>query len=349
MLCLLKCWRKRWKRYCYRHQKDTRVQRAIPTVPPTCTVATMATEQAPLTFTQAHHLVVDVHEYSLLDIKMNRLLFYIFVVLIYIGLNVALLGANMNDQEYIETHYYLSFHLSSFWGVFIFALIEALVFFVTKTLSWDNRIQSTVVLCNVMLTFATALLFTFDPVAYETPAHYMEYIAQILISAVNLIFLNTYMNNIRDKTSPVYKLRYLEVFIALFVLGLSILTLFLYTRSTGDPTGNDNSSSSLIWWNVWMDIVREIGPERSAHFAEFFNEICNGIFALFYTMISYTAVRKHLEEQYHRMRSADFYPGTGSTSCFVANDSYTSLKSNLDVSNHCNHHRIRNSNSTFLV
>jgi len=47
---------------------------------------------APLTFVQIHHLIEDIHEYGLLDVKMNRLLIYIFSILLYIGLNAALLA-----------------------------------------------------------------------------------------------------------------------------------------------------------------------------------------------------------------------------------------------------------------
>jgi hypothetical protein len=75
---------------------------------------------APLTFVQIHHLIEDIHEYGLLDVKMNRLLIYIFSILLYIGLNAALLGANFQVQEFIEEHYYIAFHMADFWGLFGF-------------------------------------------------------------------------------------------------------------------------------------------------------------------------------------------------------------------------------------
>jgi hypothetical protein len=234
-----------------------------------------------LTFAQVHHLVDDVHEYGLLDVKMNRLLIYIFLILIFVGLNVALLGANFEEQAFIEENYYSTFHMAAFWGVFGFSLLEALVLFATNIVSLDSQFQSAVILFNVMATFATAFLFSFDSVVFEVKAHYMEYSVQILISSVNMVFLRHYLR-MADKESPVYRFRNVARAVSWTVTALSVFTLILYTGA----------------------IEVRMGPERSAHFCEFINEIFNGMFAFCYAVYFYCDVRRQLDEHYISMRRA---------------------------------------------
>jgi hypothetical protein len=233
-----------------------------------------------LMFTQVHQLVDNVHEYSLLDTKRNRLLIYIFLLLIYIGLNVALLGANFQEQKFIEENYYISFHMVAFWGVFGFTTLEALVLIATDYVSWNSRLQVALLLFNVMMSFATAVLFSFDPKLYEAPAHFMEYSIQVLISAMNMIFVNTYIRA-ASSTSMVYRFRYLEYVVLTLVLALSLFQLSVYA---GAPRV-------------------EMGAERAAHFAEFTNEIFNGLFALLYAILSYTDVRNQLQDHYLKMKA----------------------------------------------
>jgi hypothetical protein len=227
-----------------------------------------------LAIVHLHRFLGDAHEHRLQDVRQNRLLIYVFLIVLYIGLNAALLGANFKSQDFIELFYFSSFHLTAFWSVFGFTLLEAFILISTDILSWSNKLQTLLVLFNVMSTFATATLFTFDPHEFEVPAHYMEYTVQILISGVNIIFLQSYMNRNGDPESMVYKLRYLEMTVALLVLGLSMLTLVLYTGV----------------------IPLKIESERAAHFCEFTNEIFNGIFALAYAISCFTDVRNKLEK-----------------------------------------------------
>ena len=44
-----------------------------------------------------------------------------------------------------------------------------------------------------------------------------------------------------------------------------------------------------------------MGPERAAHFCEFTNDIFNGLFALYYAVLSYMDVRSNQQECYDKM------------------------------------------------
>jgi hypothetical protein len=227
--------------------------------------------QARQTMAQA---IRDVHEYERLNLQQNLLLRYLFLVLLYVGLNVALLGANFASQDFIEQHYYQTFHMISFWGVFGFTLLEAHVLIATGIVSWPHRLQTILILFNVMASFATAVLFSIDPQVYEVPAHYMEYSVQILISCVNILFLQT-----TTSTGTLIIRRRFELAVAIVVLGLSIATLIVYAT----------------------------GAERSAHFCEFINEIFNGLFTLFFAAFCYEDVHGQLEQQYAGMQALKQY------------------------------------------
>jgi len=231
---------------------------------------------------QILYLMGDVHEYGVLKARQNHLLLYVFLVLLYIGLNVALLGANFQSQELIEEEYYSSFHMAAFWGVFGFTLLEAFILIATDIITWANRCQTLVILFNVMAAFATAMLFSFDPHLYEVPAHYMEYSIQILISWVNIIFLRSYMIRAAN-TGPnsMYRCGSVEMAVALAVLGLAMFTLIVYTGV----------------------IPTDMGPERAAHFCEFINEIFNGLFALAYATFCYKDANKQLNQHYKGMKA----------------------------------------------
>jgi hypothetical protein len=48
---------------------------------------------------------------------------------------------------------------------------------------------------------------------------------------------------------------------------------------------------------------QNMGAERAAHFAEFTNEIFNGLFALLYAILPYTDVRNQLHDHYFKMKA----------------------------------------------
>jgi hypothetical protein len=145
--------------------------------------------------------------------------FYLSSIIIYVACNIVLLYVNLTQtQDSIEEHCYLSFHLTSFWSTFLFALVEAVVIYHTthrtrtnsvpaststnnnsnRTLNLNTNnynilynskspvLMMTMILWNIGSTLGVALLFTIDPSTYEHEAHILEYIFQIVISIVDV-------------------------------------------------------------------------------------------------------------------------------------------------------------------
>ena len=239
--------------------------------------------ESPLTFFQAHRLVHDLHDHGLLEVRKDRLLIYIFLILMFLGLNVALMAANCKSQQFIEENYFTTFHMASFWGVFAFTMLEALVLIATDVISWDNRVLSSIILFNVMASFATAFLFSFHPRAFEVVSHYIEYTVQLLITGVNLVFVINYTRSANPQ-AMVYRLRNIEIGVAIFGLILSILTLIIFTGA----------------------IPMNMEKERAAHFCEFANDIFNGTFALCYAVLCYMDVRITQQECYEKMTRVNY-------------------------------------------
>ena len=237
---------------------------------------------AVLTFTQVHFLVNHLQEYKRLETKRGHFLIYMFLLLVYIGLNVALLIANFQDQEVIESEYYIPFHMSGFWGLFGFTIVEGMILIATDFVSWNNWLQSMILLFNVVMTFACAMVFTIDPEIYEVPAHFMEYSAQVLVSVVSVTFLNDSLRfTSLGGASRSRLLPYAEGLVMIIVLAASLFQLSLYAGRPEVP----------------------MGPERSAHFCEFAIEIFNGTFALAYAMMAHRNVGQSMEQHYLALQS----------------------------------------------
>jgi hypothetical protein len=224
-----------------------------------------------------HQVAHDIHEFGIIKERLNWFLIYIMAILLYLGLNGALLVANSFDQEFIEEHYELPMHYLSFWGVFLFTVVEAVLLISTGVVRWENKGKSTIILFDVCLSFFSALLYTLDPEVFEVPCHYVEYLVQIPITCVNLIFVNQTMNTtgLESKESITTRIsRWTESGSSHAVLLLSVFQLLLY--------------SSFIPVNM--------GNERSAHFCEFTNELVNGIFALKYAIVCYNEWKNQLDQ-----------------------------------------------------
>jgi len=237
-------------------------------------------------FQKMFTLFKNVHDYSVDSTRKYILLVYIFLLLIYIGMNFGLLSVNFQPQAFIEAHYYLPFHLVAFWGVFSFTLIEAFLLVSAGIVSIRNIFQSTIVLGNVISSLLTAILFSMYPTFYEVPAHYIEYSIQIFVTGVNIIFVTDYIRKAYKNPEGLFKrypllnkLRWIELIVSGPVLLLSVLQLFIY--------------SGLI--------PVTIEAERAGHFCEFVNEIVNGFFALIYTVTLYWGLESKLENHYRSL------------------------------------------------
>ena len=240
--------------------------------------------EGPLNFFQAHRLVHDLHDHGMLEVRKDRLLVYIFLILMFVGLNMAMVAANCKPQDFIDANYYVSFHMAQFWGVFAFTMLEALVLIATDAISWNNRIMSAIILFNVVASFATAFLFSFHPKTFEVVCHYIEYTVQILITGVNIVFVQN-SKTWGDRRIFGFRLYHVEICVAIVGSIISIMTLIIYT-------------------GVFSSLV--MASERAAHFCEFANDIFNGLFALYYAIISYMDVRISQQECYMKMTRLNY-------------------------------------------
>ena len=72
----------------------------------------------------------------------SQLVWYMGVVLSYWGIVATLLIANHASQDFIESNYFLTFHMVEFWGAFGFALAEAiLLYHNTQLLSYSSLLK----------------------------------------------------------------------------------------------------------------------------------------------------------------------------------------------------------------
>ena len=122
-------------------------------------------------FERLHKLMHDIHDYDLKSSQKLKLLLYMTVIVIYIGVQVGLLAANFKDQNFIDTHYYLPFHLAEFWAVFIFVTSEAFILISAEILNLQSTLQMSLLVFNIIVTLMVAILFTLYPDFYEVPAH----------------------------------------------------------------------------------------------------------------------------------------------------------------------------------
>jgi hypothetical protein len=240
-------------------------------------------EAVPVTYFRLHTLIHNIHDYSVINTRKTLMLVYVFLIMVYIGLFVALLAANFKSQEFIEDNYYLAFHLSSFWGVAVFTVLEAFILVAADAIiftweKWWYFVGALLILINVVASFTAALLFSLDPEVYEVESHYIEYSTQILISSINFVFIFSYLGT-KSQTSVFYRYRYLEMLIAFLVLVLSIIQLFIYSGVLKTP----------------------MEAERAAHFVEFANEIFNGLFALLYAVATYLDIKEKVDTHYTEM------------------------------------------------
>jgi glucan phosphoethanolaminetransferase (alkaline phosphatase superfamily) len=216
-----------------------------------------------------HRLIFGLHLQSQVRWKIHLIQFYIFSLLSYIAVFLALLGVNFKPNSFIDKHYHLAFHHLAFWGVFVFTVIEAFILTLTNLVT---KFQMYILGFNVVTTLTTVVLFSIYPHEYEVVTHYLEYTIQIFISAVNFLFVLNLMKR-RDTSNVFYKYRYLELFAVCLVIVLSIFQLIFFTEAI--PLGG-------------------LEGDRLAHFLEFINEIMNACFVLCFAFVTYSDFQKEL-------------------------------------------------------
>ena len=124
------------------------------------------------------------------------------------------------------------------------------------------------IIVNVGGTLIALILFLFNAEFFETTAHWIEYSIQFCVTFTSFAFI---FGN-QDKKSALYKYRYYEAGLVCISLIIACLKLFVYGEV----------------------IEFEMGGERAAHFFEYSGEMFNDAFALAFTIIRLTAVKKQI-------------------------------------------------------
>ena len=125
-----------------------------------------------------------------------------------------------------------------------------------------------ILIVNVGGTLVALILFLFDGEIWETPAHWIEYSIQLFVTLTSFVFI---FGN-KDKTSVLYRYRYLEAGLVCISLAIASLKLFVYGEV----------------------IEFEMGGERAAHYFEYSGELFNDIFAIMFTYIRYQQAQQQI-------------------------------------------------------
>jgi len=231
-------------------------------------------------FCKYHKLTLNIHDHQQINSKKTFILMYIFLLLAYIGIQLGLLSCNFKSQEFIEDTYYYSFHLIEFWAVFIFTVLEAFILFVTGNVNADDFlgvIQLCILSFNVVSTLVCAIMVSIDLSDYEVPTHFMEYSIQILITAIDFLFIFRFNG---DQENKMFK--YSKFVFASCICFMSWVQIFIYAGSF--PTGG-------------------MEAERAAHFCEFSVESANALFALMFGYQLYNKYSSDLDCHEQNMRA----------------------------------------------
>jgi hypothetical protein len=223
-----------------------------------------------------HHLLHHLHNYHELTRRRTELLVYMGLTVIYFGVAATLLGANFNDQEFIEANYYLPFHYAEFWSAFLFTLVEAFILISAGVFTFKTSIEGVFMLIvglNVASSLVAALLFTFAPFIFERPAHFIEYGSQITVTLANFIFILHHRPS--SKVSLIIQLS-----IASIMVVVSILKIIFYTDT----------------------ITVEMGPERASHFFEFTGEMANSAWAFVFAFSQFARLTKLQEAHNQKLK-----------------------------------------------
>jgi hypothetical protein len=231
---------------------------------------------------------------SQLDKSIILMSSYALLSLLFGGFQIALLIINFQSQQYIEDHIFLPFHLGEFWAIFLFTLLEAFILTTAGVIDASHvptphgrfvYLYLATLALNILLTFVGAVLFTMDPERFERPAHLIEYIAQIPIAFIDIVFV--IQRGLVDEAGRAVALSWasfraaiggLAGVVAVLIFILSIIQLFAY--------------DSII--------VVNMPGEQVAHFFEFPIELVNAAFALWFALRSRQILHRkcHVHEHF---------------------------------------------------
>jgi len=241
-------------------------------------------------YSNIHDVLHDLNDFQLMEVKRTYLLVYIFIIFIYLCINISMIVLNLPDQDFIEGHYYLSFHLAEFWAVFIFVFLEMIILhkigYVSLNLANRSLPQKFLVIgqyfimfVDIVIAFLAVFIFTVYPEYYEVPSHYIEYIAQIFISFSNILFTINFIFGPPSRNADIFRIlnkyKYLELCISAVSFILSIFNILIYSCA-----------------------IPNAEPEHSGHYFEFSIEIVNVSYILLIIYFVYQDLEEKIDRHY---------------------------------------------------
>eukprot|EP01139_Manchomonas_bermudensis_P002051 Amastigsp_a3550_21.p1 type:complete len:265 gc:universal Amastigsp_a3550_21:108-902(+) len=211
---------------------------------------------------------------SSLESRSLVVLLYMLLLLVWIAMNLGLIGANAGSGRQVSEQFYTNFHMFEFAGLSCLVCVEAFIIVYTRMLDWDSPLQLALLGVNVVSSFCALVIFVIDPHRFDVPAHYLEYFIQILVGSANLIFVFS-----AKPGGTLYRFRRVETAIVVVGVAMSILQLGIYS-------------------NI---IPTDASHEKNAHFLEFSNEAMNGLFALVFAAATFSSLRAQIAEHNTRL------------------------------------------------
>lgn len=211
-----------------------------------------------------------------IDSSVTKMTAYALLALLFGAFQLALLAINFQSQEYIETEIFGPFHFGEFWAIFMFTVLEAFLLTTSGALEPLEQfgrlryVYYTTMVVNIVLTFVAAVLLSMDAETFESPAHFIEYCAQIPIAMVDAVFVFIAQQYLTEsKADADHALSVLRNaltsgggLVSLLVVIASILQLLAYT-----------------------DVIEASIPgEQVAHFFEFPIEFVNACIAVWFAV-----------------------------------------------------------------
>lgn len=201
-----------------------------------------------------------------LDDAIARLSVYALAAVVFGSLQVVLLVLNAQAND-VFALYNAPFHLVEFWAVAVFLILEAYVLSTTSTAAppaassqsrWIRALWLTTTFATIMTALAAAVLISFDLLRFDVAAHLLEYVAQVPITLMDVVFV---VARRADGDSGTQRSR------SDYAFGAVALALTL---------------ASVVQLLVFVGVFDfgRLSNDRAAHFFEFTIDLCNAAFAL---------------------------------------------------------------------
>jgi hypothetical protein len=214
---------------------------------------------------ETNELLTRIYAQVQLNSSISKMTAYALIALLFASLQIALLVLNAQSEEFIEHDINVPFHLIEFWAIFAFTLLEAFLLstsmndvVTTATPPASRVVYLGTIGLNIALTLIAAILISIDMIKFETTAHFIEYVAQLPITLVDVVFV---VQQSKAK-SVCHALVSYGGLVSLLVFVATVFQLLVYCEAI--DTG--------------------ISSEQSAHFFEFTIELVNSIFALWFAI-----------------------------------------------------------------